>query len=138
MAVKDQARSTRSARATGDESVIGASVVLRGRVRGDGSLMVSGRIEGDVSIGGHLTIAEEATLNSAVEAEDVSIAGTLTGDVSARGVVRILRGAKVRGDMRGESFSLADGAEFAGRLHAEFDLPEELRTSTDRVAPRRR
>jgi cytoskeletal protein CcmA (bactofilin family) len=135
MAAKDMAKSNRSAHG---ESVIGSGAVVRGRVQGDGSLVVAGRIEGDVAIAGDLTISEEGTLLSAVEAGDVSIAGSLTGDVNARGTVRMLRGAHVRGDIRGESFALADGAEFVGRLHAEFELPEALREPSERASDRKR
>ncbi|NOU33196.1 MAG: polymer-forming cytoskeletal protein [Polyangiaceae bacterium] len=117
------------------DSVIGSSAVVKGRVRGDGNLRVEGKVEGEIAIEGDLTIAEEGVVTSQVDAADVTIAGTLDGDVSAKGVVRIQRGAKVRGDIRGETFSLDEGAEFAGRLDADFDLPPELNTSS---APKRR
>ncbi len=117
------------------DSVIGSSAVVKGRVRGDGNLRVGGKVEGEIAIEGDLTIAEEGVVTSQVDAADVTIAGTLDGDVRAKGVVRIQRGAKVRGDIRGETFPLDEGAEFAGRLDADFDLPPELNTSS---APKRR
>lgn len=116
----------KTSRTDRSEAVIGESTRVRGRVSGDGNLVVEGEIEGDISIRGDLSIANGGTATSNVDADTVTINGTLEGDVNARGVVRIESGAKVRGNMRGESVSLAEGAEFAGRLDADFDLPPEL------------
>jgi cytoskeletal protein CcmA (bactofilin family) len=93
---------------------------------------VEGKVEGEITIEGDLTIAADGIVNSTASAADVIIAGTLDGDVRARGVVRIQRGAKVRGDIHGETFSLDEGAEFAGRLDADFELPPELNIASDR------
>jgi cytoskeletal protein CcmA (bactofilin family) len=106
--------------------VIGKTTRIRGRVSGDGDLTVEGTIEGDISVRGDVVFDEGARATSSVEANAVTIRGELEGDVRARGPVRIESGAKVRGDMHGESFGLEEGAEFAGRLEAEFDLPAEL------------
>jgi cytoskeletal protein CcmA (bactofilin family) len=113
-------------------AVIGASARVRGRVSGDGDLRVEGSIEGDVSLpGGVLVIAEGGSVSAKqIEADTVDIAGTLKGDVRASGAVRILAGAAVKGDIAGESVSLEEGAEFAGRLDADFSLPAELAGGT--------
>jgi cytoskeletal protein CcmA (bactofilin family) len=118
------ARTTRSD--VGREAIIGRSTRVRGRVSGDGSLVVEGSVEGDITLRGDLTIAEGARSASNVDAQAVTIRGELEGDIVARGVVRIEAGARVRGDVQGESFTLEDGAEFAGRLDANFELPAEL------------
>jgi cytoskeletal protein CcmA (bactofilin family) len=107
-------------------AVIGASAKVRGRVHGDGDLVVEGAIEGDVAIRGDLTVESGARLASNVEAHAVTIGGVVEGDVSARGVVHVRAGATLRGDVRGESLAIDEGAEFAGRVEAEFDLPPEL------------
>ena len=110
----------------GDGAVIGRSTRVRGRVTGDGDLIVEGTIEGDITVRGDLVIAEGGRATSSVEAQAVTLRGELDGDVKASGVVRIEAGARVRGDVSGESFSLEEGAEFVGRLDASFDLPPEL------------
>lgn len=114
-----------TSRSAGD-AVIGGSTRVRGRISGDGDLVVEGTVEGDVAIRGDLTIGERAAMTSNIEADAVTVRGELEGDVRARGVVRIEAGAKVRGDVSGETVALEEGAEFAGRLEAEFELPAEL------------
>jgi cytoskeletal protein CcmA (bactofilin family) len=121
-----QARTTsRSGDAGGAR--IGSGARVRGRIHGDGDLVVEGQVEGDLAIRGDLTIAEGASVTSeAVEAQTVTIAGALEGDVAASGPVRLVAGSRVRGNLRGSAVSIEDGARFSGRLDCEFELPPEL------------
>jgi cytoskeletal protein CcmA (bactofilin family) len=106
---------------------VGSGARIRGKIHGEGDLIVEGHVEGDVAIRGDLTIAEGASVSSeAVEAQAVTISGTLEGDVAATGQVRLAAGARVRGNLRGTAVSIEDGARFSGRLDCEFDLPPEL------------
>ena len=114
-------------RGEGLEARIGGGARVRGRIHGDGDLVVEGQVEGDLAIRGDLTIAEGATVTSkAIEAQSVTIAGTLEGDVAATGPVRLAAGARVRGNLRGSAVAIDDGARFSGRLDCEFELPPEL------------
>jgi cytoskeletal protein CcmA (bactofilin family) len=124
-----QARTATSLPHRGDarEACIGSSAHVRGRIRGEGSLVVEGHVEGELAIGGDLTIAEGGSVKSnAVEAHAVNISGTLDGDVVATGPVRLGPGAQVSGNLRGSAVAVDDGARFAGRLDCDFDLPPEL------------
>lgn len=114
--------------------MIGRSTRVRGRVSGDGDLLVEGTLEGDVTVRGDLVIAEGGRATSTVEADGVTLRGELEGDVRARGAVRIEAGARVRGDIQGESIALEEGAELVGRLDAAFELPPELSGSGSSAA----
>lgn len=118
------------ARSEGSEAIIGRSTRVRGRVSGEGDLVIEGSIEGDITVRGDLTIAEGGRATSTIDAAAVTLRGELDGDVRASGAVRIEAGARVRGDMQGESVSLEEGAEFVGRLDLAFDLPAELAGSS--------
>jgi cytoskeletal protein CcmA (bactofilin family) len=123
-----QARS--ASRGTSDaRGVIGASARVRGRISGDGHLLVEGQVEGDIAIRGDLVIADGASAASNVDAQSVTVQGTLEGDVTARGAVKIASGARVVGNMHGEHVSIDEGAQFKGRLDCEFELPDELRSA---------
>lgn len=124
----------RSSRQSSEESRIDATATVRGRVRGDGDLIVLGSIEGDISIGGSLTVGEGARIvtKGPVEADTIEIAGALEAEVRAKGTVRIVRGGKLRGNVSGQDFVLEDGAEFAGHLAADFALPAELTAETEK------
>jgi len=110
-----------------DAAVLGASVRIRGRISGEGDLSILGSVEGDVSVRGDLTIGDGARVASeTLEAHAVTIAGELDGDVSASGPVRLASTARVHGDLKGSEISIEEGAQFAGRLEADFELPAAL------------
>jgi len=121
-----QARTIPRGSGSGDAR-IGSGARVRGRIHGEGDLVVEGQVEGGLSIRGDLTIAEGASVVSElVEAQSISIVGSLEGDVAASGSVRLGPGARVRGNLRGSAVSIEEGARFSGKLDCEFDLPPEL------------
>jgi cytoskeletal protein CcmA (bactofilin family) len=132
-----QARTHKSNRDASDASTIGAGARIRGRVTGDGDLVVAGHIEGDILVRGDVTIADGASCTSNVEGHEVTVAGTLSGDVSASGGVTIGASARFRGNVRGGAITLEDGASFAGRIDCDFELPEGLGAATGSPARRR-
>jgi cytoskeletal protein CcmA (bactofilin family) len=117
---------SRTSETSESSSVLGRGARVRGRVSGDGDLRVEGQIEGDVTLSGELSIDETGSITGDVDVASVTIAGALQGNVAARGAVTIRAGAKVEGSMSGAEVSLEEGASFAGRIEAEFDLPAEL------------
>ena len=98
-----------------DTTVIGRATFVRGRVNGSGDLEIAGRVEGDVTVTGDVT----------VEASGLVAANISARRIVVRGAVRIESGARVRGDISGE-FSLEEGAEFVGNIASDFDMPAEL------------
>jgi len=109
-----------------DASNIGAGARVRGRVTGDGDLVVAGQVEGDILVRGDVTIDAGGACTSNVEGHAVTVSGSLEGDVAASGPILLGSTARVRGSVRGASFAMEDGASFAGRVECEFDLPGEL------------
>src|SRR5580692_8869705 len=92
---------------SGAESRIGSAARVRGRVQGEGDLVVEGHVEGNVSLRGHLTVAEGASLTSdSVEAQAVTVGGSLEGEVAAHGPVQLLATARVRGNLRGTAVTI--------------------------------
>jgi cytoskeletal protein CcmA (bactofilin family) len=107
-------------------SVLGRGTRVRGRIQGEGDLRVEGAVEGDVNVTGELVIEDGAEIKGNVDAAVVTIGGTLTGDVASRGGIVVRASAKVSGNMGSPEVSLEEGAEFSGRIEADFELPAEL------------
>src|SRR5262245_45149091 len=61
-------------------SVIGPGTVVRGNVRGEGSLEIQGRVEGDVTVSGDVVIGDAAVVRGNVTGGELSVAGTVQGD----------------------------------------------------------
>ena len=119
------------------EGRVGSTTRIRGRVSGDGNLVVEGRVEGNVAIRGALSVADGGTIEGdVIEAESVSVAGTVEGEIRISGELHAAAGARVRGNVIGGAVTLDEGAQFDGRIDNDFSLPPELEGGAER--PRRR
>ena len=124
---KTSARHVPTRSGSRDAGVLGTSVRIRGKISGEGDLQILGSVQGDVVVRGDLTIGESASIESEnLEAQAVTIAGEVKGDVNATGPVRLGRTARVHGDLKGSEISIEEGAQFAGRIEADFELPASL------------
>ena len=121
---------TKRALTSGDAgpTVLAAGVRVRGRVSGEGDVTVEGFLEGTVHVSGELFVAEGATVrsNEALQAGSATIGGPVEGGVTAAGSVHLTASSRVSGDLSGAAVTIEEGAEFAGRIDAAFDLPAEL------------
>lgn len=109
-------------RLSSDVSVLGPATRVTGRVSGDGSLRVEGKVRGDIQISGDAEISPAGNVEGHVTAASLDISGTLLGDVVASGPVVIREGAVVRGDLRGSEISIEPGSRVSVRLVNDFDL----------------
>jgi cytoskeletal protein CcmA (bactofilin family) len=119
------------------ETTIGPRTRLRGRVHGDGDLALEGQLEGNVALGGKLTVHEGGAVKGEASASEVVVAGELEGPVRSEGSLHVASTGKVNGVVRVGGLSLEDGARFHGEVHAAFDLPAELAEKAP-AAPARR
>lgn len=101
-------------------SEIGASIVIRGEVRSQEDLLVSGRIEGTVEMNAHrLTVAQGADVQATIRARDVVVSGTVVGTVQAVERVVLQQTADVRGDVTTPALMMDDGAALKGRVEMD-------------------
>src|SRR6266568_205435 len=99
-----------------DVTVIGQGIFLRGSIRGEGDLEIRGRIEGDVEVGGEVTIADGALIKADVTARRIIVRGAVAGNLTGEDGVRLEEGARVVGDVRGASIGIAEGALLRGNV----------------------
>ncbi len=122
------------------ETVLGKDVRIRGRISGEGNLVVQGTLEGEVVLRGDFTLDDGADAHSSITANDVTVSGTLEGGIQAEGDFTVTSTGTYSGDVRAAQVIVEEGATFAGRLEADFELPAELSeaaSSSTRTSTRR-
>lgn len=72
-------------------SRIEAGLTIEGSVRGDGELVVAGRLRGALTLHGTLVVEEGGSVEAEVEADRVVVSGLLSGSVQAHEELRICR-----------------------------------------------
>jgi cytoskeletal protein CcmA (bactofilin family) len=114
-------------------SVIGSSTVIRGNVRGDSSLQILGRVEGDVGVGGDLALGPDAAVVGAVSGARITIAGSVEGDVTASDAVVITETGRVIGDLTAPRIGMSEGALVRGSVKTD-GVPRPARAAESRGA----
>ena len=101
-----------------DESVIGPGTIIRGHVRGEGSLVVAGRVEGDIEMTGDVTLASGSAVKGNVTGAAVRAGGDVAGDISGSASILIEGEARVVGDVRSPSIGILEGARIRGNVQS--------------------
>jgi cytoskeletal protein CcmA (bactofilin family) len=102
-----------------ENSVIGSATVVSGHVRGEGSLEILGRVEGDVTITGDVVVGPSGRVRGNVSAAELTVAGQVQGDLRGSEVVLVERGARVIGDIASPRIGIAPGALVRGHVQTD-------------------
>ncbi len=100
-------------------SVIGAGTVVRGNLEGEGSLDIFGRVEGDVTMSGDVTVGDGGSVRGHITANKISVQGAVQGDLHGSEAVLLERGAKVVGDLNAPRIGIGSGALVRGSVRTE-------------------
>jgi cytoskeletal protein CcmA (bactofilin family) len=108
-------------------SIIGQGTIVRGNVRGVGSIDIRGRVEGDVEVDGDVALGEGAAVSGNVSGAQISVAGQVQGDLRGSESVMLERGARVVGDLVAPRIGIAEGALVRGGIRTEGDASAAVR-----------
>jgi cytoskeletal protein CcmA (bactofilin family) len=100
-------------------STIGPGIVLKGEVRGEGTVVMLGRFEGDIILDGALHVGPDARVDANIAAKAIVVAGMVRGNLSAGTRVEILPTGSLTGTVKSGSFAAADGATVKGEVWVE-------------------
>ncbi len=102
---------------------LGAELVVRGRVSGEGDLTIEGSFEGELNLQGDLRVGGRGRVRAPVIARRVAVEGRLEGDVEAAEVI-VREGGRLVGDVRAPRVGLEDGGALLGTVEMDVELPE--------------
>jgi cytoskeletal protein CcmA (bactofilin family) len=99
-------------------TILGPGAELKGTLQGAGHFLIVGRVVGDATIEGALTLADGGRWTGNISADDVVLAGEMDGELHARGRVEITASARVQGRVVARGISIAAGAVVEAELQS--------------------
>ena len=129
----------KSATATSGTSVIGTDLTILGdriTIISANKLQVDGDVRGNVH-GKQVVITEEGSVVGMVCAEAIEVRGGVRGSIRAV-TVKLQATAQVEGDITHQKLSIAEGAEFDGRVKLSKDINELMPVLDPEVIERER
>lgn len=110
-----QAPSQSSQAPGGQRNILSNDVHINGSVRFTNDLLVDGRIEGEITSDGALTVAENAHIKAEVKTKSVVIYGKVHGNIICTDRVDIKASAELVGNVKAGTLSIEPGAIFVGK-----------------------
>mgnify|MGYP003572643406 FL=1 len=97
--------------------MIGPSIVIKGTISGDEDLLVHGRVEGTIDLGGQeVAVGQSGRVTADITAKVIKVDGEVTGDITGNEKVVISKSGNVRGNIVAPRVTLEDGAVFKGSI----------------------
>ena len=96
--------------------MLGAGLVFKGEVSGEGDLFIAGSFEGEINVNGTVRVADEAEVEANISAAVIVIAGVVRGNVSASTHGEMLASGTLTGTVRSGSLVAAEGAALRGEV----------------------
>lgn len=116
-------------------AMIGQTTFVRGNVRGQGSLTVAGRVEGNIEVDGDLVLEESSLVRcDAVTAQSVIARGAIAANITASESIVLEAGARVAGDLQAPKIRIEEGALFRGRIEMNGEARPQPTVRTARAA----
>ena len=96
-------------------NILSSDVEIKGTVKFTNDLVVDGKIEGEISSDGNLTIGENARIKAEVKTATIVVYGKVHGNLTATDRVELKSSAEVVGDIKAKTLSIEAGAIFVGK-----------------------
>ncbi len=118
------------------ETIIGASIKVKGNFQGQGNIIIEGMLEGSLKTEADLFIGESARVVANIESKDAYINGEVRGNLKIHGYLALGGTAKIFGDTQYKELSVEKGASINGQLLilSESDRHRETRKSDEKIS----
>ncbi len=102
--------------ASGNNTVVGPSILISGKLTGDEDLTVRGRVEGELTLSKTLIVEITGVVKANVAVRNAIVSGVVVGNINATESVELTREGRMVGDIRAPRVIIVDGASFRGRV----------------------
>jgi len=103
------------------ETIIGASIKVKGNFNGQGDIVIEGNLEGSLKTEANVFIGERAKINANIEASEALINGEISGNIKIKKYLAIGKTAKIIGDVQCGEISIERGAAITGQIIVSAD-----------------
>lgn len=98
------------------DSLIGHGGTLEGKVHCDTNLRIEGNFSGEILCQGTVTVGEQGTVHSSIQAQEVIIAGKVYGNVTAGQKLVMTGTGQLHGNIAAGALSIMEGSVLNGSV----------------------
>ncbi len=119
-----------------NNTVVGQSILISGKLTGDEDLTVRGRVEGELTLSRTLIVEPTGVVKANVAVKNAIVSGVVVGNINATESVELTREGRMVGDIHAPRVIIVDGASFRGRVDMGDVEPGRLPSAERPALPR--
>lgn len=97
-------------------SIIGKDLFIQGELKGEGTIRIDGRVEGNIFLEKGVIVGEHANILGDVKSENLIVYGKLTGNILCKSI-QIKSSGIIKGDIHTDVVLIETGGKYNGQLH---------------------
>ncbi len=97
------------------KNLLSADVEIKGSLKFQNDLTIDGKIEGEISSPGTLTVGENAEIRGEIKTKSVTVYGKVHGNITVEERCELKSHAVLQGDLKASRLVIEDGATFVGK-----------------------
>lgn len=98
-----------------NKNILSSDVEIKGSLKFSNDLIIDGRIEGEVTSDGSLTVGENALVIGEIRTKSVIVFGKVQGNITVTERCELKSNAVQEGDIIAGTMAIEEGASFSGR-----------------------
>ena len=118
-----------------ETTYFGKNLKIKGRVSGNGNIIILGALDGEFNLKGRVKIAQPAKIKGEVKADVISVNGNVQGSLAAKERVHLDQTARIEGQIITPSLSISEGAFIDGEITMSGRPPEPSKSAGADSAP---
>ena len=99
-----------------ETSYFGKNLVIKGRISGNGNVIILGGLDGEFDLRGRVKVAQSAKIKGEVKADIISVNGSVNGSLAAKERIHLDQTARIEGQIITPRLSISEGASFDGEI----------------------
>lgn len=97
------------------KNILSSDVEIKGSLKFQNELTIDGKIEGEITSSGVLTVGENAEIKGEIKTKSVTVLGKVHGNITVEERCELKSHAVLHGDLKAQRLVIEDGATFVGK-----------------------
>ena len=116
------------------QTIFGPSVVVKGEISADETIIVDGTVEGSIETSRDVFIGSDGKVQANIRAANIIVSGKVRGDITATNKVEIAPYGTLEGDIRTPKLTISETSRFRGKvtMHSPEPISQAPKAEPDK------